>query len=387
MRSVRSMKVLSPVRKLFRASCKSLFPSLLLWLLLFAPAQAAIALRVALKEDVKQVAVGSSTNAVIKDASGRSLGELNGMSALRAVSRGGTVQLGQWSGRQLAIDPQGDGYVWIGDRWYRGETRLIHDGSDITVVNKVALEDYLYSVVGGEMPASWPLEALKAQAVAARSYALYEQNRARHRYYDLKSTTASQVYKGLNSETRSTHEAVNSTTGQVLTYQGQVILAAFHSSSGGHTENVEDVWSRSLPYLRSVVDYDQTAPVYQWQKALSGREIGYRLGSVGTVRSLIPQQATPQGRIIRLKVVGDRGTKTVSGKAFRTALGLRSTLFQVSGDTQRFIISGRGFGHGIGLSQWGANYLASQGANYRQILGHYYRNVQLSLISQDVARN
>lgn len=380
------MMVLSPVKKLLRASLKPLFPSIILWLLLFAPAEAAIALRVALKEDVKQVAVGSSTSAVIKDAAGRSLGEVKGMSSLRAVSRQGNVQLGQWSGRQLSIDPKEDGYVWIGDRWYRGETLLIHDGSDLTVVNKVELEDYLYSVVGGEMPTSWPLEALKAQAVAARSYALYERDRAQNPDYDLKSTTASQVYKGIVSETASTHEAVNRTQGQVLTYQGKVILAAFHSSSGGYTENVEDVWTRPLPYLRSVVDYDQSAPVYQWQKALSGREIGYRLG-VGTVRSLIPQQATPQGRIIRLKVVGDRGTKTISGKAFRSALDLRSTLFQVSGNSQRFIISGRGFGHGIGLSQWGANYLASQGANYRQILGHYYRNVQLSLISQDVARN
>ncbi|MFP3787028.1 SpoIID/LytB domain-containing protein, partial [Burkholderia sp. SIMBA_024] len=82
----------------------------------------------------------------------------------------GKVRLGQWESRQLEIDPKEDGYVWIGDRWYRGETKLIHDGSDLTVINEVNVEDYLYSVVGGEMVASWPLEALKAQAVAARSY-------------------------------------------------------------------------------------------------------------------------------------------------------------------------------------------------------------------------
>ncbi len=373
------MKVLSPGKKMLEVSLQSVFPSLLLWLLLFAPAQAGVMLRVALKEDVKQVAVGSSTDAVIRDGTGKPVGEIRGMSSVRALSGQGQVQLQKWSGKELWIDPKEEGYVWIGDRWYRGETQLIHDGSDLTVVNRVDIEDYLYSVVGGEMPASWPIEALKAQAVAARSYALYEQNRASNPFYDLKSTTASQVYKGLSSETRSTHEAVNSTQGQVLTYGGEVILAAFHSSSGGHTENVEDVWTRPLPYLRSVIDYDQTAPVYQWQKALSGQEIGSRLG-VGTVRALIPEQATPRGRIVRLKVVGDRGTKTITGKAFRKALGLRSTLFQVNGDAQRFIISGRGFGHGLGLSQWGANYLATQGANYRQILGHYYRNVQLSLI-------
>lgn len=365
----------------------TLLSSLFLWLLLLAPAQAATFLKIALKDDVKQVAVGSSTDAVIKDAAGNPVGKIDGMSSLRAVSRKNQVQLGNWTGSQLWIDPQENGYVWIGDRWYRGETQLVNDGSDLTVINRVELEDYLYSVVGGEMPTSWPIEALKAQAVAARSYALHESNRSGNRLYDLESTTVSQVYKGIKSETRSTHEAVNSTEGQVLTYGGKPILAVFHSSSGGHTENVEDVWSRPLPYLKSVVDYDHTAPVYEWQKVLSGREIGYRLGNVGTVRSIIPQQVTPQGRIKRLKVVGDQGTKTISGKRFRSALDLRSTLFQVDGNTQRFIISGRGFGHGLGLSQWGANYLATQGANYRQILGHYYQNVKLSLIDAEVAKN
>lgn len=370
-----------------RQPFKTLLSSLFLWLLLLAPAQAATFLKIALKDDVKQVAVGSSTDAVIKDAAGNPVGKIDGMSSLRAVSRKNQVQLGNWTGSQLWIDPQENGYVWIGDRWYRGETQLVNDGSDLTVINRVELEDYLYSVVGGEMPTSWPIEALKAQAVAARSYALHESNRSGNRLYDLESTTASQVYKGIKSETRSTHEAVNSTEGQVLTYGGKPILAVFHSSSGGHTENVEDVWSRPLPYLKSVVDYDHTAPVYEWQKALSGREIGYRLGNVGSVRSIIPQQVTPQGRIKRLKVVGDQGSKTISGQTFRKALDLRSTLFQVDGNTQRFIISGRGFGHGIGLSQWGANYLATQGANYRQILGHYYQNVKLSLIDTEVARN
>lgn len=370
-----------------RQPFKTLLSSLFLWLLLLAPAQAATFIKVALKDNIKQVAVGSSTDAVIKDAAGNPVGKIDGMSSFRAVSRKNQVQLGNWTGSQLWIDPQENGYVWIGDRWYRGETQLVNDGSDLTVINRVELEDYLYSVVGGEMPTSWPIEALKAQAVAARSYALHESNRSGNRLYDLESTTASQVYKGIKSETRSTHEAVNSTEGQVLTYGGKPILAVFHSSSGGQTENVEDVWSRPLPYLKSVVDYDQTAPVFQWQKVLSGREIGYRLGNVGTVRSIIPQQVTPQGRIKRLQVVGDQGSQTISGQAFRSALDLRSTLFQINGNRQRFVISGRGFGHGIGLSQWGANYLATQGANYRQILGHYYQNVKLSLIDAEVARN
>lgn len=381
------MLMRSALKNALGQSIKPLLPSLLLWLLLFAPAQAATALRVVLKENVKQVAVGSSTKAVIKDATGNPLGEVEGMSGFRAESGKGKVRLGQWQGRQLEIDPKGDGYVWIGDRWYRGETKLIHDGSDLTVINQVNIEDYLYSVVGGEMVASWPLEALKAQAVAARSYALHKQESAQNRLYDVKSTTASQVYKGIKSETPRTVEAVNTTQGQVLTYGDRPILAVFHSSSGGHTENVEDVWSRPLPYLRGVADYDQTAPVYQWEKRLSKGEMGRRLGNLGAIQSLIPQQTTPQGRIVKLKVVGDRATQTISGNEFRKALDLRSTLFQVNPTPQGFVISGRGFGHGVGLSQWGAYYLAQQGANYRQILGHYYQQVKLALIDTQVARN
>jgi len=381
--------VLSNPKTKIVAPLKPLLSSLVFGLLLVAPAQATTALKVALKDNVDQVTVGSSTPAVVRDATGKPLGNLEAMTAFRAVATSGkTIKLSQWQANQFWIDPKGDGKVWIGDRWYRGETRLINNDSDLTVINEVNVEHYLYSVVGSEMMASWPLEALKAQAVAARSYALYKQNHSVNSVFDLKSTTASQVYKGINSETPSTHQAVNQTQGQVLTHQGNVILAAFHSSSGGHTEDVEDVWNRPLPYLRGVVDYDQTAPVYQWQQTFSGKKMGRQLEEdVGQVQELIPQQRTPQGRIVNLKVVGDRATKTISGNAFRQALDLRSTLFDIHQTGQRFIISGRGFGHGIGLSQWGAYYLAKQGVNYRQILGHYYAQVKLARLENQVVRN
>ena len=378
--------MLSRPRKDFRVFLQSLLPSLFLWVLLSASAQATTALRILLQENAKQVPVGSSTTAVVKDAQGNALGEIEGMSAFRAVGNGQGVKLGNWQGSQLSIAPQNDGYVWIGNRWYRGKVRLVNRNSNLTVINKVDLEDYLYSVVGAEMPASWPLEALKAQAVAARSYALYKQKQSGNQLYDVQSTTASQVYKGVNSETERTHQAVNGTQGEILQYNGDVILAVFHSSSGGHTENVEDVWSSPLPYLRGVADYDQTAPVYQWQKRFSATEMGRRL-EVGKVKQLIPQQASPQGRITRLKVVGDRATQTFSGNQFRKALNLRSTLFQVNKNGSQFVIAGRGFGHGVGLSQWGSHYLAEKGANYRQILGHYYRQVKLARLEGEIARN
>ena len=166
-----------------------------------------------------------------------------------------------------------------------------------------------------------------------------------------------------------------------MTYGGRVILAAFHASSGGHTENVEDIWTSPLPYLRGVVDYDQQSPVFEWTKVFSPDEISTRLGKVGRVKTMIPEKTTPHGRVVTMKVIGDRGTTTVTGKQLRKVLDLRSTLFRVSTNGNSIQVYGRGFGHGLGLSQWGAYYLAKQGIQYQQILGHYYQKATLSRIN------
>ncbi len=119
-------------------------------------------------------------------------------------------------------------------------------------------------------------------------------------------------------------------------------------------------------------------PVFQWHKTFSAAEMGRLLGGVGTVRSLIPEKTTPHGRIITLKVVGSRGSRQITDDQLRKALNLKSTLFTVSANQGTFQIDGRGYGHGIGLSQWGTHYLAEQGVPYEQILSHYYKNARLT---------
>jgi len=363
---------------------KSLFPnqfawlSGLLWLLIILPAQA-IDLKVAIEKEVDTIKIGSSTNAIVTDASGKQLGELNPMSALTAKLNGDEITLAdRVGGGELIIEPQDDGYVWIGDRWYRGKTQLILQDDGITAINHVDLEQYLYSVVGAEAVSSWPIEALKAQAVAARSYALYKRNQESNGIYDVDTTIGTQVYKGLDSEYTTTHEAVNSTLGQIMTYEEQVILAAFHSSSGGYTENVEDIWSSPLPYLRAVVDYDQQSPVFEWQQVIPVSKIQSLVAGIGNIKGLQPAKMTPRGRVITMQVTGDLGSTTVSGKDLRKVLDLRSTLFRISTDGENLSVKGRGFGHGLGLSQWGAYYLAQQGINYHQILAHYYQSADLT---------
>jgi stage II sporulation protein D len=362
----------------------------LLAILLAAPA-AALELRVAVEDGSRQVNIGTSTAGLVRDANGRTLGQMSPMSGVTAKSVANQVQLGQWKTGSVWVEPSDDGLVWIGDRWYRGRVRLVPSGGGLVAVNHVDLEEYLYSVVGSEMPTSWPLEALKAQAVAARSYALHKRSKVANSTYDLGDTTTWQVYKGVASEATSTQQAVRQTRGQVLVHNGQIIEAVFHSSSGGHTENVEDIWSQPLPYLRGVVDYDHQAPVFSWSQSFTASQLSQRISGVGNVITMVPISTTPHGRVRQMKVIGDKGQRTLSGNDLRSALGLKSTLFavqpQVASGTaskanlpRNFVIQGRGFGHGLGMSQWGAYGLAARGYSYQQILGHYYRQIALSQI-------
>ncbi|MEB3336637.1 MAG: SpoIID/LytB domain-containing protein [Leptolyngbyaceae bacterium] len=366
----------------------------LIWMAIAFPAKAAVEMRVAIEENVSQVKVGSSTKAVVRDAAQKVLGELAPMNAFVARSGSGSITLhNQWRAKQLWVEPTQGGSVWIGDRWYRGRVLLVPSQQKLTAVNYVDLEQYLYSVLGSEMNGNWPQEALKAQAVAARSYALYQRQRRTKGAFDLGDTEGWQVYKGLQTESTGTQMAVNATTGQVLTYAGRIIDAVFHSSSGGHTENAENVWVQALPYLRGVPDYDQGTPVFQWEQVFSGEQLKKRITGIGNILSLQVKGQTPTGRVASMKIIGDAGTRVMKGNEVRSALGLRSTLFTINpqfgstGNKQSqqsipiaFQVTGRGFGHGLGMSQWGAYNLAQQGYNYQQIVLHYYTGTTLAKI-------
>ncbi len=357
---------------------------ILLWLVLIAPAQAAVILRVAIERGVNQVKVGSNTTAIVKDSGGRTLGNLPGMSAFYAQAVPGGVALDKWQSGLFWIEPTGkEGLVYIGDRWYRGRTLVVPTDKGLDVVNWVDLEEYLYSVIGGEMSSNWPQEALKAQAIAARTYALYKREQQRKNpVYDLGDTPDRwQIYKGVSSESPAVYSAVDATAGQVLTYNNNLILSVFHACSGGHTENVEDVWGNPLPYLRAVQDYDQNIKECSWERNFTPAEISARISGVGNVKDVIPEAFSPFRSVKALRIVGDKGTKVIKGEDVRTALRLRSTRFNViRREDGSFVLQGLGFGHGLGMSQWGAYNLALRGANHLQILGHYYRGVALTPI-------
>ncbi len=348
-------------------------------------------LRVGIQQGAKTVRVGASGNAVVTDGSGRTLGTLPPMLGFVAQVQAGQVVLHTFRGRDLWVRPTDSSFVFISDDWYRGRLRLVARPDGLLAVNHVPLEEYLYSVVGSEMYPFWPLEALKAQAVAARSFILFRLRRPADPDFDVGRTVTWQAYKGYSRESDSTREAVTATTGQVVTYRGQIIEAVYHAASGGHTENVEDIWSAPRPYLRGVPDFDQESPVYSWQKTFTQAELSRLLPGVGQVTSLTPVRTTPQGRVVEMRVTGTTGTKTFTGAELRRLLDLRSTLFQVTptrGDVAStnpvnapnggFEFQGRGFGHGLGMSQWGALGLAQRGYNYQQILQYYYQGTEIS---------
>jgi len=281
--------------------------------------------------------------------------------------------------------------IWINSKRYSGKINIVFRNNKILVINVLGVEKYLNSVVGSEMPHKWHIEALKAQAIASRTYALKKTNNG---LYDIDSTQNNQVYNGLESSTFKTRRAVRETRSLVITYKNKLINALFHSSSGGMTENSEEVWSDPYPYLVTVKDFDQKNPKIRWNKEVSKSELKEIFPIIGGIQQIEVLNITETGRIKNLKITGTFGDKVITGKEFRSKLGLKSTLFRptISEDfydkkdlnNQSNIqfhpfltISGMGAGHGVGMSQWGARYMADKGYKANQILKYFYKGVNI----------
>ena len=292
-------------------------------------------------------------------------------------------------GEVLVIRPAAKaGELSLDGRRYRGALELRHKGGGLTAVNIVPVDDYLRSVVPEEMPVDWPAEAIKAQSVAARSFALASRGRHAGESYDLCTTTHCQLYSGTAAEKSASNAAIKATRGEVLTYGGKPIEALFHTDSGGMTENSEDVWGSHVPYLRAAKDTPtKTMP---WTKTISRADLERKLAAkghdIGKVRSLAlsplaigraAKDRTASGRVKTMTVKGTKGTATLSGTTWRSLLGLKSTLFDAKLAKDMVTFTGYGSGHGLGISQWGAERMAAKGKSYADILHHYYTGITL----------
>ncbi|NLK38158.1 MAG: SpoIID/LytB domain-containing protein [Epulopiscium sp.] len=362
------------------------------------------------------------------------------------------------------------GIVKLGDKQYRGALELQGSASGIIVVNELPLEEYLYGVIAAEMPASYHEEALKAQAIAARTYAITKIGCHPGKSYELCDSIHCQVYQGVSAETERTIAAVDKTCGELAYYNDKPIEALFYASSGGYTENSENVWGNKVDYLRAVPEIAEAGD-NNWEKIFTAEQITSQVtakgDTIGQVRDIVITKIAPGGRILELKIIGSSGEKVLSKDAVRTYFSLPSKLFTINqkgggvistqqnsvaansvvsaqsdsnsivssiatngivvlqqedylgenGQRQEvseikntseekdtkvsrnsfvttntevqnvsistatgggtFVFQGAGNGHGVGLSQKGAQGMALQGYNYEEILKHYYQGIDI----------
>jgi stage II sporulation protein D len=336
------------------------------------------------------------------------------------------------------LDKDGNELISLDDKKYRGGIIVKRfPESDMTIINNISLEDYLYGVLPREMSGDWPMEALKAQAVAARTYAIATIHKHEDLGFNLCSTTNCQVYGGYDVEKPRSNMAVDETAGEVLIYDGKIISPFYHSNSGGHTEDSENVWSIKLPYIRGVEDeFSLGAPNSNWTKSYTVKEVKNILNSagltIGDIRAMYSEGRSKSGRVLSLKISdGSREIDLAKGKT-RSIFGpraIKSMNFNISSDVDffiksadfdsittkpmssvtilsadksiktspdenykvfngddyitssgvptKYIFSGIGYGHGLGMSQWGAKKMAELGYIYEEILKHYYSGTMI----------
>ncbi|CAH2031652.1 SpoIID/LytB domain-containing protein [Trichlorobacter ammonificans] len=280
--------------------------------------------------------------------------------------------------------------IKINGKSYRGLVELVAQGNGLLVINELPLEEYLVGVINSEISSTWPMEVIKVQAIIARTYAVAKRQERRTALFHLESTVLDQAYDGSDLEDSRAARGVHETEGQVLTYRGTVIQAFYHANSGGKTEASQNVWGMSLPYLQGVdCQYGATGSSSTWELSLplsrienALRAAGQKIGRISDIKT---GPRNNRDRLINVLLVTDRGTVSMPATRFRMAVGstvVKSTNFTVRVDNGTALFNGLGYGHGVGLCQWGARQRALDGFSYTEILSYYYPGTKLSMLSE-----
>lgn len=259
---------------------------------------------------------------------------------------------------------------------YSGDLQVWKGERGLYVISEIALEDYVKGVVAAEVGGNWESEALKAQAVASRTYALYQRlsSAASKMHYHLTSTVMDQAYKPGNIPP-SVVKAVEQTKGEVLMYEGSPIVAYYHSTSVGMTEDPVDVFGKKFPYLKSVETNCKLSPYYMWVKRIPAAAIEKAL-DVSGLKDIVIDSYTASNRVKVFRIITETGEVEVPGYYFRRNIGwdeLPSTMItDIARDGDIYIFDGKGYGHGVGLCQWSALEMAKEGKSYKEILSTFY---------------
>jgi len=277
--------------------------------------------------------------------------------------------------------------IEVNGRRYRGDILLIEKSPVLEVINEISLEEYLYGVIRGEIDSTWEEAAVMAQAIAARSYALKKIRDNPEKDYHLLNTESDQIYRGYEAEDLLAKLAVDKTYGMVVTYNGELAEIYYHNCSGGYIASSRDVWGKELPYLIAKPDkFSKENPYYEWEyevKAENLEEILRKNGiSAGKIYDIEVLSYDESGRVKELKIKYNETKEPLKleGKDFRKLVGwdkIKSTLFKVKREGNSFVFMGKGHGHGVGMSQWGAKKMAEEGYSYKEILNFYYPGTKI----------
>lgn len=347
------------------------------------------------------------------------------------------VQCDLFWGYTNVVRLESAGTIFYNNKEYRGSFEVRNNGDLLRVINIVNMDDYLASLLGKEMSASWPLEALKAQAVCARNFAVANSGKHSSYGFDVCATQDCQVYGGVSSEAESTRRAVQETKGVTVTYKGEIVQLYYFSCDGGYTENSEDVWVNALGYLRGkkdIYENPEYATLYSWKKTFTKQQIedilAQRGKSVGELLNVVVEEKSENNGVLKLTFIGTEGKSSITKSAVRSYFNLYSNTFtidrhkeepieeeteaemlmvltgsgiqeiekptyvlsadglceisyqeeeyeEVEENFDSYTFNGHGYGHLVGMSQWGAFSMAMEGFSYKDILNFYFTDIEI----------
>ena len=325
---------------------------------------------------------------VVDSATNQVLNRGRNLNTTVAAYQGG-ILLGvlQSNTNKLFVKPASPEAVIVEGRRFRGSIQFIKkNNGKILAINHIELEDYIKGILYNEVSHFWPIEALKAQAIVSRTYAVYQCEVNKARDFDVTNDIYSQVYGGRTSERYRTNKAVQYTAGEVITYQDKPIPAYFHATCAGHTEDASVLWNINLAPLKGVAcNFCQDSPHFNWYDVLLLNDIKDKLVKAGykikDIKDIIVLDRTDSGRVKDLDFVSSEKTLKLSAKDFRNLIGpniIRSTNFNISVVENDAVIEGMGWGHGVGLCQWGAYFMSKEGSSCEEILQYYYPGIKIS---------
>jgi stage II sporulation protein D (peptidoglycan lytic transglycosylase) len=361
---------------------------ILLFLSVSSPSRAEL-IRVALLQQVESLTLASPRGLIITTNGNEEYS--NGRSVTIFVGANGSGLI--VDGRRLRaerVELRGrNGEIVLNGMTLPGRVIVRRQSNRLLVVNELDIEEYLKGVVPMEMNAAWHLEALKVQAIAARTYAIYQMRQGGKKDFDILASTKDQVYRGRSGAHPNVLRAVEQTRNLILTHGGLPIFAAYSSTAAGTTEDAMYVWSLDLPYLKGVeCPFDIDSPHYQWRTDVALPHLERRLREegfpVGIIASIDPAFFSRSGRVAQVRILHSEGELFLRGEDLRRVVGytvLSSTMFDLELAGLRIQFTGRGAGHGVGLCQWGAKVLAERGYSAETILDYYYPGTEIRTLT------